>query len=93
VGTGQPRSVRQVAETLAQCLKVDIAPQLTGQYRAGDVRHCFADITQLKTRLGFSPSWSFEAGMEELIDWSLQVEARDQVDQAVAELKQRGLLD
>jgi dTDP-L-rhamnose 4-epimerase len=93
VGTGQPRTVKQVAETLAQILRVDIQPQITEKYRAGDVRHCVADNTLLRIQLGYTPHWSFTDAMSELVDWSLKVEARDKVDQATAELKQRGLIE
>ena len=93
VGTSQPRTVLEVSATLANCLGVEIAPEVTGQYRAGDVRHCFADNSRLRERLGFTPQWSFSDGMAELVDWSLSVEARDQVDQATAELRRRGLLE
>lgn len=92
VGTGKPLTIKSIAETIAKLNKVDIKPKITNQFRKGDVRHCFADISKIRSKLGFEPKTSFEQGMKELIDWSKEVEAVDKFDQATKELEQKGLI-
>ena len=69
VGTGRPISVLNVAATLAHELRWTGDFLITGKYRAGDVRHCFADITSAQTLLGYEPRRTFEEGVHELVGW------------------------
>jgi dTDP-L-rhamnose 4-epimerase len=69
-----------------------ITPHVTGKYRAGDIRHCFADITKSKAELGFDPLTDFRQGLEELAEWLSSQVAEDAVDRATAELESRGLV-
>jgi dTDP-L-rhamnose 4-epimerase len=92
VGSGQSASVIEIAERMAAVLDAeDIAPQITGQYRVGDIRHCFADITHARTVLGYQPQITLEAGLMELAGWLSGQQVADRVDQANAELAARGL--
>jgi len=91
VGTGQPHTVLDVAYALAEGLGVDIEPDIVGQYRAGDIRHCYADITRIRETLDFEPQMRFEDGMADLVAWIRDQEGHDLVDQARAELERRGL--
>ena len=70
----------------------DITPHVTGKYRAGDIRHCFADISQAREILGFTPKVRFEVGLSELVEWLLEQTAVDGVEQATQELSRRGLV-
>jgi dTDP-L-rhamnose 4-epimerase len=91
VGTGRPTSVIEVARMIAGGLGKEIEPEIVNQYRAGDIRHCYAD-TQLATELlGFRADIPFEAGMQELLAWLEGQEAADSVDAARAALTARGL--
>jgi len=93
VGSGQSRTVQEVARTLARAMgRTDIEPRITGKYRAGDIRHCFADITLARTLLGFEPRVKFEDGIAELVEWLLEQIATDRVEQATEELSRRGLV-
>ncbi len=92
VGTGIPVTIRHVAETLCRACGKSVAPHVTHQFRKGDVRHCYADLSRTGRLLGFCPKVRFEDGMEELIEWSRSVEARDGYDRARAELEAKGLL-
>jgi dTDP-L-rhamnose 4-epimerase len=93
IGSGQSRSVQEVAQTLAHAMgRDDIVPQVTGKYRAGDIRHCFADITLARTLLGFEPQVLFEDGLAELVEWLQEQIATDSVEQATEELSRRGLV-
>lgn len=92
VGTGKPTSVAHVAEVLADVLGVQIVPEIVHRFRKGDVRHCFADITQIQKVLGWRPEVEFASGMAELVAWSRSVAATDSVQEATNELSRRGLL-
>ncbi len=91
LGTGRRTSVLQVADALAAGLGVDIEPEINGQYRAGDIRHCFADTMLAEQLLGFRARVSLESGMSELIGWLADQEAEDRVAAATGELAAWGL--
>jgi dTDP-L-rhamnose 4-epimerase len=91
VGTGHRTSILEVAETLIRKLKVSVEPQIVSQFRAGDIRHCFADISKAQRLLGYQPSVTFEDGMGELIEWMGKQTSEDKVELATAELAARGL--
>jgi len=92
VGTGESASVLDVAAKLAEVLGVDVEPEPLGKWRAGDIRHCFADITRARELLGYEPQVKLERGMRELADWLAGRVAIDRVDAAAEELSSRGLL-
>ena len=93
IGSGQDRSVTQVAQSLARAMgRNDIEPEIVGKTRIGDIRHCFCDTSLAAERLGFRATKDFEEGLSELADWVAQQEAVDRVDQAKAELEERGLV-
>jgi dTDP-L-rhamnose 4-epimerase len=91
IGSGQPRTILEIATTLADALGVEIAPVIADQYRHGDIRHCFADISKAQRLLGYIPQTDFAGGVSELAKWVKQQTAVDRVDQAKAELDKRGL--
>jgi len=91
VGSGTSATVRDIASQLAASLGKEIEPELTGEYRAGDIRHCFADVTRARETLGYEPQVPREQGMTELAAWLEGQVAHDRVDAAADELKQRGL--
>jgi dTDP-L-rhamnose 4-epimerase len=92
VGSGQSASVREIAARMAVLLDAeDVAPQISGSYRVGDIRHCFADITLARDVLGYAPQITLEAGLMELAGWLSGQQAADRVAEANAELTARGL--
>jgi dTDP-L-rhamnose 4-epimerase len=91
VGTGCATSVRQVADTLAELLDYPEKPDVTGQYRAGDIRHCVADISKIARELGYRPQVAFADGLVELLGWLRTQSAEDAVETASRELARRGL--
>jgi dTDP-L-rhamnose 4-epimerase len=91
VGSGESRSVREVADSMIDALNVGVDPVITGKYRVGDIRHCFADISKAKQLLGYSPSVRFQDGLVELAEWLSATTAIDNYSQAAAELDRRGL--
>jgi dTDP-L-rhamnose 4-epimerase len=94
VGTGVASTVLDVAKSLAAGLGVDLAPEINGRFRQGDIRHCFADITRARTLLGYEPSVAFNDGMNELVHWieREQPSAEDRVQTSTGELEARGLI-
>jgi len=92
VGSGESVTVLEIAGRLARILDVDIAPQALGRWRAGDIRHCFADITRARELLGYEPQVDLETGMRELAEWLAGRTAVDRVYAATQELSSRGLL-
>jgi dTDP-L-rhamnose 4-epimerase len=91
VGTGRPTSVVEVAHVIARGLGKEIEPEVVNEYRAGDIRHCYADTQLASELLGFRAEIPFEAGMQELLAWLEGQEAADSVDAAREALVARGL--
>jgi dTDP-L-rhamnose 4-epimerase len=69
VGSGEPRTILEVARRLSATLGRAIPPQVTGTYRMGDIRHCFADIRKASAVLGYQPQVRFDDGLRELAGW------------------------
>ena len=91
VGSGQSASVLEIAEALARVLGKEIEPELPGKFRAGDIRHCFADVTRAREALGFEAEVPFEQGLAALAEWLEGQAATDRFEEAAAELDRRGL--
>ncbi|MCC6583232.1 MAG: SDR family NAD(P)-dependent oxidoreductase [Chitinophagales bacterium] len=93
VGTGVATTVMTVAETLMKNYDIQIPLEISGQYRKGDIRHNFADITLIKEKLGFVPSVDFESGLKLFCNWvNQQSPAEDRYEQSLSELKSKGLM-
>jgi dTDP-L-rhamnose 4-epimerase len=93
VGSGVPRTVEEVARGIAEAVgRPDLRPQVTGRYRVGDIRHCYADTARARDLLGFEAREDFQAGLAELSGWLAGEVAVDRVEQATDELRRRGLV-
>jgi dTDP-L-rhamnose 4-epimerase len=93
IGSGEDRSVTEVARALARAMgKNDIAPEIVGKARIGDIRHCFCDTSLAADKLGFRARQDFDEGLAELASWVQQQTAEDRVSHARAELEARGLV-
>ena len=92
IGSGRQYTVREIARAMGEVLgREDVAPEITGNYRVGDIRHCFADITLARRILGYKPAMPLEQGLIELASWLEGQVACDRVAEARAELASRGL--
>ena len=91
VGSGRAVTVSEVAALVRGILGTDIDPDITGKYRVGDIRHCFADISRARAVLGYEPRVTLEDGLVELADWLQEQAAEDHVTEASRELATRGL--
>lgn len=92
VGSGQKITIKQVAETISKLYNKEIEPKITNQYRKGDIRHCFADISKIEKTLGYKPKINFNDGMAELIEWSNHEKSMDLVNHMANELKKRKII-
>jgi dTDP-L-rhamnose 4-epimerase len=70
VGSGQSHTVVEVARRMAEVMGAhELHPVVTGKYRMGDVRHCFADISAARVLLGYRPAVGLDEGLRELAGW------------------------
>jgi dTDP-L-rhamnose 4-epimerase len=93
VGTGVPISVLDVAKTLCEKYNIEVPINVTGNFRLGDIRHNYADITKVKTLLGFEPRTDFETGITLFTDWVNQQEiTASKYEHSFEEMKSRGLI-
>ena len=92
VGSGKPVTIAEVAREIARMLGAEVEPRIPGVYRAGDIRHCFADISHAQKLLGYEPRVNFRQGISELVDWLQSQEACDHTEEAMLQLAARGLV-
>lgn len=92
IGSGENYSIKQIASEVARVLdREDLTAEITGEYRVGDIRHCFADIHKARELLRYRPSVRLEDGLRELADWLQTQRAEDRVEHMRSELSRRGL--
>ena len=92
VGTGVATDVLTVAETLIEKYGIEVPVTVSGNYRLGDIRHNYADLTKIKTKLGFEPRWSFDRGIRQFTDWvNTQDIQKDRYEDSIEEMKTKGL--
>lgn len=92
IGSGQPVAISEVAEELERALEVNVPLEVTGKYRAGDIRHCFSDITKARELLGYRPNTRLREGIDELAAWLKSQQANDKADEAMERLSAHGLV-
>lgn len=93
IGSGHDRSIHEVANSLAAAMgRPDIQPEITGQARTGDIRHCFADVGKARAQLKFAARHDFARGLGELAEWVASQHPEDRVQDARRELESRGLV-
>jgi len=92
IGSGNPVTISQVAAELQKTLGTSLPVEITGKYRAGDVRHCYGDISEAAELFGYTPQWSMSEGMGELAEWLQSQQAEDFVDEAMNRLTVHGLV-
>ena len=92
IGTGVAIDVVTVAETLIEKYGIKVPMTISGNYRLGDIRHNYADISLAKNILGFEPKWSFSDGIGEFTKWvNGQDIKEDKYEISIAEMKVKGL--
>jgi dTDP-L-rhamnose 4-epimerase len=92
VGTGVATDVLTVANTLCEKYGIKVPITVSGNYRLGDIRHNYADITLARNILGFEPKWGFSQGIEQFTSWVNQQEIQeDKYEASIEETKRKGL--
>lgn len=92
VGSGVPIDVLTVANLLIQNYDIKTKLNISGNYRLGDIRHNYADLTKIRTKLGFEPKIFFEEGIKIFTDWvNGQKIKEDKYEQSIIEMKEKGL--
>lgn len=92
IGTGESITVRSLAQTLAAAIAPAIEPDVTQRWRAGDIRHCWADTSRARDLLGFVAARERSAALADLAGWVATEAPVDRTDAAIAELTARGLI-
>ena len=94
VGTGIPTTIKEVADIITEKINPELKPDYNQQFRIGDIRHCVADISKIKNKLGYSPTLTFKEGIDDLIGWieTQKDNIQKPSQKAMQELKEKGLL-
>lgn len=93
IGSGKQTTVMEVAETLKKSLNSGIELKISGDFRLGDIRHNFADITEARNNIGFDPKFSFKEGIQKFVDWAkIQEAEKDAYNKSLNEMKEKGLM-
>ena len=92
VGLGEAIDVLTVANTLIKAYGSNSKITVSNNYRLGDIRHNFADLTKIRTKLGFTPKVSFEQGIAKFTAWvNAQSVMEDKYEKSIEEMKAKGL--
>jgi len=92
IGTGINIDVLTVAKTLIDKFGIEVPIKITGNYRLGDIRHNYADVTHARKKLGFSSKWSFDQGIKAFVDWVNQQNIqKDNYESSIKEMREKGL--
>jgi dTDP-L-rhamnose 4-epimerase len=92
VATGRQVRIGELAERLCELIDPGLAPEITGEFRAGDIRHCFAETSAAEQLLGFRAKVRIEDGLPELTEWVARQTVAERGDEALAQLRGRGLV-
>jgi dTDP-L-rhamnose 4-epimerase len=88
VGSGRPVTILEVAEALGERLLADTQPKIIGEYRAGDIRHCYSDISKI-SRYEYETKVSLFEGLSELAAWYKSNQRENQSNEAGIALARR----
>jgi len=92
VGSGRSISILEVARTLKNSYNSEINIKISGNYRAGDIRHNYADLIKIRSKLGFEPKVNFKVGINKFINWvEHQNVEKDFYKKSISEMKDKGL--
>ena len=85
-------TINRIAKLLIKILDKKVSPIIEGKYRAGDIRHCFANINSIQTNLGWRPKIKFDKGLSGLVEWIKTQSLNGKKVSSVNELEKFGLL-
>src|SRR5213083_3754164 len=92
VGSGRGAPIREVAEIVSDALKIDMAPEVNGEFRPGEMRHLTSDTKRVRAA-GYEPRVGLNEGISRYIDWiRTQSDIRDYFSEASEILKNKGIV-
>jgi dTDP-L-rhamnose 4-epimerase len=92
IGSGRGTPIREIAAQLSDILKIDIAPDVNGEFRPGEIRHLTSDTT-LARSAGYNTTVDLSEGITRYIDWiRTQSDIRDYFSEASEILKNKGIV-
>ena len=92
VGSGRGVPIREIAEQISAALKIDIAPEVNGEFRPGEMRHLTSDTTRIRAA-GYKPHVDLATGIQRYIDWiRTQSDVRDYFSEAADILRSKGIV-
>lgn len=92
VGTGHPIELLHIANKLVSLFQSEVEVIITKNYRMGDIRHNYADLTKISKDLNFTPQYEFEDGIINFVKWVYSQEIhKDGYSKSLNESKKRGL--
>ena len=92
VGSGRGIPIRAIAETISGALNIDIAPEVNGEFRPGEMRHLTSDTMRIRAA-GYQPHVDLAEGIERYIDWiRTQSDIRDYFGEAARILRDKGIV-
>jgi dTDP-L-rhamnose 4-epimerase len=93
VGTGKPVSILELARSLIDLYAADLEPYVSNQFRKGDIRHCYADVSKARDLMNFQASIDLKTGLADLAEWAKKNgwAAIDHFEKALVELREKQL--
>jgi dTDP-L-rhamnose 4-epimerase len=92
VGSGRGVSIREIAEQISKALKINIAPEVNGDFRPGEMRHLTSDTARIRAA-GYKPSVDLKTGIARYLDWiRAQSDVRDYFSEAADILRRKGIV-
>lgn len=92
VGTGIATTVNEVASILQKCYNIKVTTSISGNYRLGDIRHNFADISKIKNEMGWTPKVMINEGLKNFSKWVLSQKLPElQYEKSLQEMKDKGM--
>jgi dTDP-L-rhamnose 4-epimerase len=92
VGSGKGTAIHEIAALLASALKIEIAPEINGEFRPGEMRHLTSDTKRI-CAAGHKPDVDLADGIARYIDWiRSQSDIRDYFSEAAQILRNKGIV-
>jgi len=92
LGSGNKISIAELGTELINLINPKLKLSITKQFRKGDIRHCFSDISKIKKVIGWFPKVKLKDGLRELIEWSSKEKSKDYFDLAKKIQEQKGVI-
>lgn len=92
VGSGRGVSIREIARQISDALKIDITPEVNGEFRPGEMRHLTSDTSRIRAA-GHEPLVDLATGIGRYLDWiRTQGDVRDYFSEAATILRDKGVV-